>query len=129
MGKKKKRNKEQPKLGFWETLRLSRGMYRRLFYYIKPYKWRFIGGITFGILYAAANSALPWAMLQVSTSIFHGTMPNPKAMLKHHEMLTTGPQINSIVWICLLIPLVMIVRSIFAFLNAYCLGWVSSRVI
>jgi ATP-binding cassette, subfamily B, bacterial MsbA len=129
MGKKKKRNKEQPKLSFWETLRISRGMYRRLFHYIKPYKWRFIGGIGFGILFAAANSALPWAMFQVSSFIFHGAMPNPKNLLKHREMLTTGTQIDSIVWICLLIPLVMIVRSIFDFLNGYYLNWVSSRVI
>lgn len=129
--KKKQRQKEEQakKLTFWETLGASRGMYRRLFFYIKPYKWRFISGIVFGLLFAVANSALPWAMLQVSRSIFHGGVPNPKSLLKHHEMLTTGPQIDSVVWICVLIPLVMIVRSVFDFLNGYYLNWVSSKVI
>lgn len=134
MGKKKKRNrereKEQVKTPLWQTLQASRGMYRRLFQYIKPYKWRFISGIFFGVLFAVANSALPLAMLQVSKFVFHGAMPNAKALLKHREMLTQGPQIDSnVVWVCLMIPLVMIVRSIFSFLNAYYLSWVSSRVI
>lgn len=128
MGKLKGK-KEKVRLSFWQTLQLSRGLYARLFRYVRPYKWRFIGGIVFGVLFAASNSAFPWAMLQVSSFIFHGAMPNPKSLLKHSEVLNTGPQINSIVFICLLIPLVMIVRSIFSFANAYYMNWVSNRVV
>lgn len=133
MGQKKKRkrqNQEQTKkMSFWETLRASRGMYRRLFYYIRPYKWRFIGGISFGVLFAVANSAVPWATYHVSNFIFHGSMPNPKSLMKNQALLNTGPHIDSFIWICLLIPLVMVVRSVFDFLNGYLLNWVSSRVI
>ena len=117
------------RLTFWQTLQASRTLYRRLFSYVKPYKWRFIVGIVFGILYGATNSALPWAVLQVSTFIFNGAMPNAKMLWKHREVLNAGPQINSIALICLMIPLVMTVRSLFSFANAYYMSWVSNRVV
>jgi subfamily B ATP-binding cassette protein MsbA len=117
------------RLTFWQTLQASRTLYRRLFSYVKPYKWRFIVGIVFGILYGATNSALPWAVLQVSTFIFNGAMPNAKMLWKQREVLNTGPQINSIALICLMIPLVMTVRSLFSFANAYYMSWVSNRVV
>ncbi|HMH42886.1 MAG TPA: ABC transporter transmembrane domain-containing protein [Pyrinomonadaceae bacterium] len=117
------------RLTFWQTLQASRTLYRRLFSYVKPYKWRFIVGIVFGILYGATNSALPWAVLQVSTFIFNGAMPNAKMLWKHREMLNAGPQINSILLVCLMIPLVMTVRSLFSFANAYYMSWVSNRVV
>ena len=128
MGKLKGK-KEKVRLSFWQTVQLSRGMYARLFRYVRPYRWRFIGGIVFGVLFAASNSALPWAMLQVSSFIFHGSMPNAKSLWKNSEILNTGPQINSIVYICLLIPAIMIVRSAFSFANAYYMNWVSNRVV
>jgi subfamily B ATP-binding cassette protein MsbA len=117
------------RLTFWQTLQASRTLYRRLFGYVKPYKWRFIVGIVFGILYGATNSALPWAVLQVSTFIFNGAMPNAKMLWKHREVLNAGPQINSIALVCLMIPLVMTVRSLFSFANAYYMSWVSNRVV
>jgi ATP-binding cassette, subfamily B, bacterial MsbA len=121
--------KVKVRLSFWQTVQASRVLYRRLFGYVKPYKWRFITGIIFGILYGATNSALPWAVLQVSTFIFHGAMPNAKMLLSHREVLNTGPQINSIALVCLMIPFVMSVRSVFNFLNAYYMSWVSNRVV
>jgi ATP-binding cassette, subfamily B, bacterial MsbA len=117
------------RLTFWQTLQASRTLYRRLFGYVKPYKWRFVVGIVFGILYGATNSALPWAVLQVSTFIFNGAMPNAKMLWKHREVLNAGPQINSILLVCLMIPLVMTVRSLFSFANAYYMSWVSNRVV
>src|SRR2546423_9862195 len=126
MGKKKA---EKIKLSFWETLQVSKGLYARLFRYVKPYKWRFIIGLAFGLAFGAVNSLLPWTVMQVSTFIFHGAMPNFKMLAKHREMLATGPQIKSIVLICLLIPLVMTVRSFLSFGNSYYMSWVSNRVV
>ena len=40
-----------------------------------------------------------------------------------------GPGIESVLWISLLIPLVMVGRGIFAYLNVYSLAWVSLRVL
>jgi subfamily B ATP-binding cassette protein MsbA len=127
MGKNK--GEEKVKLSFRETLVASKGLYRRLFAYVKPYKWRFVAGIVFGVAYGLTNSLLPWAVLQVSTFIFHGAVPNPRQLLTHREVLSNGPAINSIGLICLSIPLIMTVRSLFSFGNAYYMNWVSNRVV
>jgi subfamily B ATP-binding cassette protein MsbA len=117
------------KLTFWEALRGSRGLYRRLFGYVKPYRWRFIVGLVFGLLFGVVNATLPMVVAQVSTVIFGGAMLNPRSLLRHHEMLTTGPQINSIALMCLLIPAVMMARSLLSYGNAYYMNWVSNRVV
>ena len=116
-------------LSFWEGLRASKGLYRRLFGYVKPYKWRFVVGVVFGLLFGVVNSTLPMVVAKVSTVIFNGAMLNPKMLLRHREMLTAGPRINSIALLCLLIPLVMIVRSLLSYGNAYYMNWVSNRVV
>ena len=117
------------RLSFWEGLRGSKGLYRRLFGYVKPYKWRFVVGVVFGLLFGVVNSTLPMVVAKVSTVIFNGAMLNPKMLLRHREMLTAGPRINSIALLCLLIPLVMIVRSLLSYGNAYYMNWVSNRVV
>lgn len=125
----KEREGEKVKLSFWETVQASRTLYRRLFSYIRPYKWRFAAGLGFGLAFGAINGLLPIAVGQVSTFIFGGAVPNPQMLLKHQEMLNAGPQINSIGVICVLIPLIMIVRSLFDFAGAYCMKWISNRVV
>ncbi len=117
------------KLSFWQALRGSRGLYRRLFGYVKPYRWRFIVGLLFGLLFGVVNSILPMVVAQVSTAIFNGAVFNPRTLLHHREMLTSGPRINSIALMCLLIPMVMIARSLLSFGNAYYMSWVSNRVV
>jgi subfamily B ATP-binding cassette protein MsbA len=114
---------------FWQTLRTASGPYRRLYGYVKPYRWRFVLGLSFGFAFGMVNSLVPLAVLQVSTFIFHGAAPNPRALLTHHEMLNVGPKIDSIVWICLAIPLVMTVRSLCNYGNAYYMNWVSNKVV
>jgi subfamily B ATP-binding cassette protein MsbA len=117
------------KLSFGETLRIAEGPYRRLYRYVKPYKWRFVLGLAFGFAFAVVNSLLPLVVARVSSVIFHGAVPNPKALLGHREMLSAGPRVNSIALICLLIPLVMVVRSLLSYGNAYYMNWVSNRVV
>ena len=117
------------KLSFLETLRIAGGPYRRLYHYVKPYKWRFIVGLAFGFAFGGVNSLLPLVVAQVSSFIFHGAVPNPRTILQHHEMLAAGPRINSIGLICMAIPLVMIVRSLLSYGNAYYMNWVSNRVV
>jgi ATP-binding cassette, subfamily B, bacterial MsbA len=122
-----KTGKKKP--SFWQTLRTASGPYRRLYSYVKPYKWRFVLGLSFGFAFGMVNSLVPLAVLQVSTFIFHGAAPNPRALLTHHEMLNVGPKIDSIIWICLAIPLVMTVRSLCNYGNAYYMNWVSNKVV
>jgi len=124
-----KRKAAKEKAPFWQTVRVAWGPYRRLYGYVKPYKWRFVLGLSFGFAFGMVNSFVPLAVLQVSTFIFHGAAPNPRALLTHHEMLNVGPKIDSIVWICLAIPLVMTARSLCNYGNAYYMNWVSNKVV
>ena len=117
------------KLSFWETIRSAWKPYRRLYGYAGPYKWRFALGLAFGVAYGLLTSALPLTVLQVSNFIFHGAAPNPRTIIAHPEMLNIGPRIDSIVWICLLIPLVMTVRSLCSYGNGYYMNWVSNKVV
>ncbi len=104
-------------------------MYRRLYGYVKPYRWRFVLGLVLGLLFGVVNSTLPMVVARVSSAIFNGGMLNPKTLLHHREMLTTGPRINSVALLCLLIPVVMIARSLLSYGNAYYMQWVSNRVV
>ena len=117
------------KLSFWETMRTAWGPYRRLYSYAAPYKLRFLLGIAFGLAYGVVTSLFPITIYRVSSFVFHGAAPNPKMVLAHREMLNVGPKIDSIVWICLAIPVVMTVRSLCSYGNAYYMNWVSNKVV
>ena len=117
------------KQSFWQTLRAASGSYRRLYGYVKPYKARFITGLALGLAYGGVNSLFPIAIARVTSTIFHGTAPNPMAVGSNLHALDTGPKINSIVLICLAIPAIMMVRSLCSYGSTYCMQWVSNKVV
>jgi subfamily B ATP-binding cassette protein MsbA len=117
------------KLSFWETLQKGWRPYMRLYSYAGPYKWRFALGLAFGAAYAVVTSFLPLTVYRVSNFVFHGAAPNPKAALLHREILNVGPKIDSIVWICLAIPVIMTIRSLCSYGGAYYMAWVSNKVV
>ena len=117
------------KQSFWQTLRAASGSYRRLYGYVKPYKARFITGLALGLAYGGVNSLFPLAIARVTSTIFHGTAPNPMAASHNLEVLNTGPKINSIILICLAIPAIMTVRSLCSYGSTYCMQWVSNKVV
>jgi subfamily B ATP-binding cassette protein MsbA len=118
------------KPSFWSTVQLAWHPYRRLFSYVKPYKTRFILGLGFGFAFGVINGMLPLVLSQVTNYVFHGSSaPNPRTYFSHASTLDQGPKINSIVLICLAIPAVMTVRSLFSYCNAYYMAWVSNKVV
>jgi ATP-binding cassette, subfamily B, bacterial MsbA len=117
------------KQSFWQTLRAASGPYRRLYSYVKPYKGRFITGLALGLAYGGVNSLFPIAIARVTSTIFHGSAPNPMAMRSNLHALDTGPKINSIILICLAIPAIMMVRSLCSYGSTYCMQWVSNKVV
>src|SRR5881394_1450316 len=117
------------KQSLWQTLRAASGPYRRLLGYIKPYKARFIVGLVLGFAYGGVSSLLPLAISRVTGTIFHGAAPNPTTLGSNLGALDTGPKINSIVLICLAIPAIMTVRSLCSYGSAYCMHWVSNKVV
>ncbi|MDQ6808555.1 MAG: ABC transporter transmembrane domain-containing protein [Verrucomicrobiota bacterium] len=117
------------KLGVLETLRAAWGPYRRIYAYVGPYKFRFMIGLGFGFAFAAVQSTFPLIIGQVTSVVFKGAAPNPQLLMHQPDLLTAGPKINSIIYISLLLPLVMTVRSLFGYGNAICMQWVSNRVL
>jgi ADP-heptose:LPS heptosyltransferase len=75
---KGKTGKKKP--SFWQTLRAASGPYRRLYGYVKPYKVRFILGLSLGFAFGMVNSLLPLVVARVTGTIFHGAAPNPMAL-------------------------------------------------
>ncbi len=119
----------KPKQSFLVTIRQAWGPYRRLYTYVAPYRWRFVLGLAFGFAFGLVNSLFPLAVARVTSFIFHGRAPNLSALRSHPELLSHGPRVNSIATICLSIPLIMMVRSLFDYLNGYYMQWVSNKVV
>src|SRR5438045_7119648 len=117
------------KPSFWQTLRAAPGSYRRLYSYVKPYKARFSMVLDRGLGYGGVNSLFPLAIARVTSTIFHGAAPNPMAVRHNLGVLDNGPKINSVILICLAIPAIMTIRSLFSFGSTYCMQWVSNRVV
>ncbi len=126
MSKGKRTKKKQ---SFWQTLRAASSSYRRVYSYVKPYKIRFILGLASGFAFGLVSSLLPLAVARVTSTVFHGSAPNPMALRSNMAALDSGPKINSIVLICLAIPVIMTLRSLCSYVNSYCMQWVSNKVI
>ncbi len=116
------------KIPFFQLIRLFWNPYLRLAGYLKPYKKRFALGLFFGVLAGVLNGVFPLVIKKAGDAILPaGQGMNPTAMLK--SGMDSGPGIESVIWISLLIPAAMVARGIFSYLNSYCLTWVSLRVL
>ena len=101
--------------------------YAELLSYIKPYKKRFFIGVGMGVLYALINGSIPLLVKFVGDRIFPGGADHQKIV--EAAASGTGPGVEQVLWACLLVPLVMILRGFFTYLNAYQMSWVSMRVL
>lgn len=101
--------------------------YFELLSYIKPYRGRFFLGISMGVLFALVNSSIPLLVKFVGDRIFPGGADQQK--IAEAATTGTGPGIETVLWACLLVPAVMILRGLFSYLNAYEMSWVSLRVL
>jgi ATP-binding cassette, subfamily B, bacterial MsbA len=134
MSSKKISRKDISKMSFREFMRVSREPYMRLGSYLKPYKARFFLGILFGALFGAANGALILLIRQIVPMIFPDgqarSLKIPAWMPIHMPPIQAGSAtLWQVVLICASIPLLMAFRGLFSYLNAYCLLWVSQRVL
>ncbi|MGZ4983355.1 MAG: ABC transporter ATP-binding protein [Chthoniobacterales bacterium] len=117
------------KRSIWETIKAGSGPYRRLFAYVKPYKWRFAIGLGFGFLFGVINSTLPLVLGRVMTVTFGGAV-DARALMHNTEQFDKGTMISrSLIVLCLAIPAVMMARSLCGYLNAYYMAWVSNKVV
>ena len=119
------------KPSFWQTVRIGWRPYRRLYSYVMPYKWRFIMGLACGGAFGLVGSISPLVLAKVTSVVFQGGAPTSAQQLAANAAaLNSGPKMDgSIIWLCLAIPAVMTIRSIFSYGNAYYMNWVSNRAI
>ena len=134
MPAKKISRKDISKMSLLEFLRVSREPYMRLASYLKPYKGRFLCGMLFGALFGVANGALVLLVKQVLPLVFpdggEHTLKIPAWTHIHVAPIQAG---HATLWqvalVCASVPTLMAVRGFFSYLNAYCLLWVSQRVL
>jgi subfamily B ATP-binding cassette protein MsbA len=134
MASKKITRKDAAKMSAIQLLRVGYEPYRRLLSYLRPYRARFLLGTLFGALFGVANGAVILLIRGVIPYIF----PDGKAQpIKVPKWLPFHlPEINphtastwEVVAICASIPALFAIRGLFSYLNAYCLLWVSQRVL
>ena len=114
------------KLPFPQLVRAFWSPYLRLLGYMKPYRRQFFMGIIFGVLAGIVSGSLTLVILKAGESI--GVKMDKSALLPG-AVSNDGPGIEGVIWMSLLIPLVMVLRGLFSYLNVYYLAWVSLRVL
>ena len=121
---------KQPKLPFPQLVRAFWRPYLRLLSYMLPYRKRFFLGIACGVVGGMLNGVIPLVIQKAGEPLMGGALKFPdKSALFSGGVSNDGPGIESVIWISLLIPLVMVARGIFSYLNVYSLAWVSLRVL
>lgn len=130
---------KKPKLSTLELIRQSWGPYKDLVAYLKPYRRRFAGGMLCGVVYGLTNGLFPLDIKIVIGLIFPKSSSPPPVWLQNliahpphwlHSLTPDGnPATPLILLACLSVPLVMAIRSVFSFLNAYSMAWVSLKVL
>jgi ATP-binding cassette, subfamily B, bacterial MsbA len=110
-----------------QFVRVAIGPYRDLCPYLRPYLWRFVLALVFGALFAGTTALIPLVMRHVNK----GVLPGGNLLGGGAQNSGNGPPVDvvSALQLCSLIPLIMIVRSVFDYLNAYYMAWVSLRVL
>jgi len=117
------------KIPFFQLLPAFWAPYLRLAHYLKPYRKRFAMGLVFGVLAGVLNGVIPLVIKKASDAILPAGQSLDPSQLMKPGGLDSGPGIENVLWISMLIPAVMVTRGIFSYLNSYCLAWVSLRVL
>ncbi len=88
------------------------GIYRRLIGYTRPYWRRLAVGMTFGLIYGAANGGILWFIQRGLPKFYEKNIP-----------------ISSVLLAAAALPLVGLIRSVAEFISRYQIRWVGSRVV
>ncbi len=131
---KKVSRKDIAKMSMKDFVRTARGPYGRLLSFMKPYRKRFFMGILFGVCFAGANGLLLAIIKHAGDLVLPSRTDElaklPAFLREWASMGTDGrAPMNLVMTLCLCIPVVMAMRGLFSYLNAYCVLWVSQRVL
>jgi len=100
--------------------------YAQLLPFLRPYRGRFIAGLVCGALAGVVNGCYGLVIKNVMDYVFPAGGSKLAAMQGSGP---AGPGIEGVLWICALIPAMVLARSVFAYLNAYCMAWVSLKLL
>ena len=101
--------------------------YAELLSYLHPYRRRFAIGVAMGVLYALLNGSIPIIVKYVGDRVFPGGAD--QEAIHAAAVSGGGGRVDGVLLACLLVPVVMILRGFFSYLNAYQMSWVSLRVL
>jgi subfamily B ATP-binding cassette protein MsbA len=101
--------------------------YAELLSYLKPYRARFSFGVFMGVLYALLNGSIPLIVKYVGDAVFPGGAS--QNAIRTAAMSDSGGKIDGVLLACLLVPVVMVLRGFFSYINSYQMSWVSLRVL
>jgi ATP-binding cassette, subfamily B, bacterial MsbA len=115
------------KIPFPELVRGFYGPYLKLAGYLKPYKVRFVMALVFGMVSGVLNGVIPLVIKTVGDKV----LPDGAGQMEVLQAAgaSDGPGIESVVWITMLIPLVMVARGVCSYMSVYYMAWVSFRVL
>lgn len=115
-----------------------------LLHYVKPYRVRYVLGILCGVGFNLINSAIPLLIVFIGQVVFSGAQEsNVAAMIPslgplngpiqylaiHIFHLNHVSRLQGVTVACLIIPMVMMVRSVLDYLNNYIGIWVGMKVL
>lgn len=108
----------------------GRSVQLRLLSYLRPYRSRFVLGLIFGALFGAANGLLVFTIKHVGNAVFPGADgAAAMAATAGGGGVAAGGGMANMLLVCAAIPGIMILRGLCSYLNAYCMLWVSLRVL
>ena len=108
------------------TMRDAWRPYAQLLPFLRPYRGRFYAGLLCGALAGVVNGGYGLVIKKVMD---YAIPSGGGKMAALHADSAAGPGIDGVLWICALIPAMVIARSVFAYLNAYCMAWVSLKLL
>jgi subfamily B ATP-binding cassette protein MsbA len=112
---------------FAERWRRIQGPYAQLFPYLRPYLPRFIAGIVFGAMAGAVSGLLAFVIKYGMEHVFPAGAT--KAQMAQMAAAEGGASLQNVLLACAAIPGVIMLRSLLSYLNAYCMAWVSLKVL
>ncbi|RFC49535.1 MAG: ATP-binding cassette, subfamily B, MsbA [Verrucomicrobia bacterium] len=142
-----------------DFLSAAKAPYGRLFSYVRPYQTRFAMGVFFGIVGGAFNGVLLLVIRAIFTIVlpaeptaadpataatsataaghalpekiipFDGIAYLDRIQFDRPELSPGWEQWTFVSAVCLLIPVLILLKGAFEFLNKYCILWVGNRVL
>lgn len=121
--------KDISKMSTKEFMKVAWLPYRKLFAFLKPYKFRFGLGILFGALFGATNALLIFAIKHVSTMAFPDGQPSQAQAMLGKVASESTIELSAVALTFALVPLIMLLRGACSYLNSYYMLWVSLHVL